>query len=201
MDWHHCDSLSSHPPSQPQPHPSLELGLSETRAWETCTPSIFPRKGDRVRGHSSLGRFRSQPAARSYCNSRLTRSRPEKAWSMRCLSWLNSSERKRRTQGSGRERSHTARQEHKASIRRSSSGLPLSCLRPGAAAQERHEPGEAASLSEAGAEEAAALKAGCCLHPAAGARPPGKAFRVGSTAHAHHTGCVTLCESLNAHPM
>lgn len=56
--------------------------------------------------------------------------------------WLNSSERKREDTGSGRGRSHTARQEHKASTKGEQLWVsPVLARALGAAARERHEPG------------------------------------------------------------
>lgn len=55
--------------------------------------------------------------------------------------WLNSSERKREDTGSGRGRSHTARQEHRASTKGEQLWVsPVLARALGVAARERHEP-------------------------------------------------------------
>lgn len=55
----HPTASPSHCPSQPLPRPHLSWDSQSTRGWGTCTPSIFPRKGDRVRVSSRLGQYYS----------------------------------------------------------------------------------------------------------------------------------------------
>lgn len=191
------------PPSQPQLHPPLSWDSQETRAWETCTPSIFPRKGDKVRGHSRLGQYRVQisaPPLRSYCNLGSLEADPEKFGVSDVYCGSTAVKGRGRTQDWAEGEVTLQGRNIKPRPWASSSGFPLS-LHTGCGSPGRDmSPGEAASMSEADAEGATA-EGWVCLHSLRlGARPPWKAH-VGSTAHVYHTGCVILCKSLNAHPL
>ena len=163
------------PPSQPQLHPPLSWDSQETRAWETCTPSIFPRKGDKVRGHSRLGQYRVQisaPPLRSYCNLGSLEADPEKFGVSDVYCGSTAVKGRGRTQDWAEGEVTLQGRNIKPRPWASSSGFPLS-LRTGCGSPGRGmSPGEAASMSEADAEGATA-EGWVCLHSLRlGARPP-----------------------------